>query len=251
MTARPAIHSLIFCDIDGCLSFGKNVPMDLPRLAAMRALLPELAKAGIGFTLSTGRPQPYAEAMAQVLGVDLPFVCEGGAMVYVPETDAYLAMAGDEGMAAIHALRRAIENSGIIGDQVFFEIGKAYSLCLTGPAISGRGHAVIRGIMEDFKARYADYPVVWTHSTTSVDITPMGTNKGSGLRAVCDMLGVDQANSIAIGDSNNDMSMLTIAGRACCPANASDEVKAVAQTVANQDYADGVLAILRDILASA
>ena len=88
----PKFKKIIFCDIDGCLNEGKNIPFDLGVLGEINALIPDLSARGIGFTLCTGRPQPYAEAVAQLLGSDLPLVCEGGAMVYVPERDEYRAI---------------------------------------------------------------------------------------------------------------------------------------------------------------
>lgn len=247
-THPVTMKKIVFCDIDGCLNLGKNVSLDLDVLSQIKEMIPRLSEQGIGFTLSTGRPQPYAEAFAQLLNSSLPLVCEGGAMVYAPEYDEYRAMALPESLHSVKALRNAIQNSGLLNAELFFEIGKAYSLCVTGPYLTTRDHDGIRAEMEDFKKRYSDYPVNWTHSTTSIDITPLGTSKASGLRAVSADLGVTLADTMAIGDSNGDISMLEAAGQAFCPQNASDEVKRACQYVSNQSYAEGTLDILKHIL---
>ena len=247
-TNPASMKKIIFCDIDGCLNLGKNISLDLEVLTKIKKLIPRLSEKGIGFTMSTGRPQPYAEAFAQLLNSNLPLVCEGGAMVYAPENDEYRAMALPETLDSVKALRMAIQNSGLLNAELFFEIGKAYSLCVTGPYLTTRDHNGIRSEMENFKKRYSDYPVNWTHSTTSIDITPLGTSKASGLSAICAEFGVKLADTMAIGDSNGDISMLEVAGQAFCPQNASDEVKHACQYVSSESYAQGTLDILKRVL---
>ncbi len=245
--SRTDMKKLIFCDIDGCLNEGKNVPLDVAVLSEISALIPGLSQRGIGFTLCTGRPQPYAEAVAQLLGCNLPFVCEGGAMVYAPERDEYRSMADPASLKDVEALRAAIGRSDLLNSELFFEIGKAYSLCVTGPYLAGRGHDGIRAVMDDLKQRYAGYPANWSHSTASIDITPDGISKASGVRAVSAEFGVDLADTIGIGDSNGDLSMLSVVGQAFCPGNASAEVKQVSHYVSELEYVHGTLDILKRI----
>jgi HAD superfamily hydrolase (TIGR01484 family) len=244
-----AMKKIIFCDIDGCLNLGKNISLDLDVLTEIKKLIPQLSEKGIGFTLSTGRPQPYAEAFAQLLDSNLPLVCEGGAMVYAPQDDEYRSMALPETLNSVTALRAAIQNSDMLNAELFFEIGKAYSLCVTGPFLTRRDHDGIKAVMEDFRRRYSDYPVNWSHSTTSIDVTPAGTTKASGVSAISAEFGISMADTIAIGDSNGDLSMLKAAGLACCPSNASAEIKQVSDYVSDLDYVHGTLDILRHILA--
>jgi hydroxymethylpyrimidine pyrophosphatase-like HAD family hydrolase len=245
------MKKLVFCDIDGCLNYGKNTPLDLPVLAEIKAIIPRLAATGIGFTLCTGRPQPYAEAIAQILVVDLPLVCEGGAMVYEPRGDKYRPMASAESLRSLNALQAAIQASGILHDDFFFEIGNACSLCLTGPAIAERDQVGIRAEMDRLIAMYADYPVSWSHSTTSVDITPQNVSKGSGVRAICADYGIELKNTFGIGDSNGDISMFKVVGERYCPSNANDELKAIAHHVSTKDHAGGTLDILQKIIREA
>ncbi len=241
------MKALIFCDIDGCLSIGKSHAFDLSRLAEIRLSISRLAKMGIGFTLCTGRPQPYAEAMAQVLGTELPLVSEGGALVYKPAADSYHPQADADSVRSITDLQAEIHASDLLGDGLYFEVGNAHCICLTGPAIAERGHAVVRATLEKIKERYASYPVSWSHSASSVDITPRGINKGSGVRAICEELGVDVANTACIGDSNGDIGMFKVAAFGYCPSNASDELKSFAKYVSDHSVIAGTLDILNEI----
>src|SRR5690606_24113067 len=55
-----------------------------------------------------------------------------------------------------------------------------------------------------------DYVVGWT---AWMDFAPAGISKASGLQHVCDELGIDASDVLAIGDGRNDLEMLRWAGR--------------------------------------
>lgn len=65
-----------------------------------------------------------------------------------------------------------------------------------------------------------------------VETTAPGVDKGSGLHRLCDLLNIDIRRVMAIGDSDNDIPMLEVAGLGVAMGNASDHVKAVAGWVA-------------------
>ncbi|MEM6988413.1 MAG: HAD family hydrolase, partial [Pseudomonadota bacterium] len=234
---------------DGCLSIGKGQPFDIPLITALREKNSQLASQGIGLTLCTGRPQPYAEAVAQLLAIDLPIVCEGGAMLYEPSTDTYRPLADSISLRGIADIKAAISASDILTDTLYFEVGNDCSICLTGPDIAEKDHAIIRDKMDSLMARFADFPVSWSHSTTSVDITPHGISKGTGVRTLSAELGVDLAQTASIGDSNGDVGMFKVAARGYCPSNASDELKSLAVYVSAHAYMAGTLDILHRIEA--
>ena len=244
------MKALVFCDIDGCLSHGKNHTFDLPLLTQIRDMIPRLARKDIGFTLCTGRPQPYAEAMSQLLGTDLPLVCEGGSLVYEPLGDNYRPMADTDSMRGISELQSAIHNSDMLNDDLYFEVGNAYSVCLTGPALAGRSHTEIRAEMDRLMDLYSDYPVSWSHSTNAIDVTAQGINKGSGLRAICADYDIALAQTAGIGDSNGDVGMFEVAACGYCPSNASDELQSLASYISKESYMAGTLDILQEIESS-
>ena len=87
-----------------------------------------------------------------------------------------------------------------------------------------------------------DYVVGWT---AWLDLSPVGVSKASGLQVVCDELGVDAADVLAIGDGRNDSEMLRWAGRGVAMGQAVEEVRAAADHVTDTVYDDGVVTELR------
>lgn len=71
------------------------------------------------------------------------------------------------------------------------------------------------------------------------EILPKGSSKGNLLMKLAEILGVDARKTVAIGDYNNDVSMIKAAGVGVAVANAVDEAKAVADivTVSNEEHA--------------
>lgn len=81
-----------------------------------------------------------------------------------------------------------------------------------------------------------DYVVGWT---AWMDLSPEGVSKASGLQHVCDELGVDACDVLAIGDGRNDIEMLAWAGRGVAMGQAVEEVRGVADAVTATVYDDG------------
>lgn len=90
-----------------------------------------------------------------------------------------------------------------------------------------------------------NYAVGWS---AWLDINPEGVSKASGLEPLRQLLGVEPAATLAIGDQRNDVEMLRWAGRGVAMGNAPDEVKAVADEVTGTVDDDGLVPVLRSIL---
>lgn len=74
----------------------------------------------------------------------------------------------------------------------------------------------------------------------NVEVNAAGVDKGVGLLALADFLGVPHGAVMACGDSSNDAAMLRAAGFSVAMGNASDEIKALADFVTDTNDADGV-----------
>jgi hydroxymethylpyrimidine pyrophosphatase-like HAD family hydrolase len=79
-----------------------------------------------------------------------------------------------------------------------------------------------------------NYYIGWT---AWLDLAPAGVSKASGLASICERLGVDAADVLAVGDGRNDVEMLQWAGRGVAMGQAPPEV---------QDAADDVTASVQD-----
>lgn len=71
------------------------------------------------------------------------------------------------------------------------------------------------------------------------ELNAKGCDKGWGLRALCDALRVDIAETMAIGDNGNDFGMLREAGFPVAVDNAIDAVKAMCRAVVADYREDG------------
>ena len=65
-------------------------------------------------------------------------------------------------------------------------------------------------------------------------------DKGRGIKAVCDYLGVPLQNSIGFGDSDNDLQMTDVVGISVCMADGSASLKQRCDRIAPSVYEDGI-----------
>lgn len=94
---------------------------------------------------------------------------------------------------------------------------------------------------EDLKERY------WLGLTTPkwLELMPLGITKGSGLKALTELLQIPMQKVMAFGDGENDIEMLQAAGIGIAMGNAMEEVKAAADEVTGSNNEDGIAASLQ------
>lgn len=97
-------------------------------------------------------------------------------------------------------------------------IAKYAKLCVTG-MIPARAETLL-----------STYFTMIDHETY-LEAVPNGTDKGKAVRLVMEALNLPMENSIAMGDSLNDLDMLNVAGIAIAMGNACDELKMAADYV--------------------
>ena len=83
----------------------------------------------------------------------------------------------------------------------------------------------------------------------SVELTPPGVHKGSGVARLCERIGVAQADVVAFGDGLNDVEMLTWAGLGVAMGNADAAVQRIADEVTASNDDDGVALVVERLLA--
>lgn len=67
-----------------------------------------------------------------------------------------------------------------------------------------------------------------------------GCTKANGMQMILDHLGVDRQDTMAIGDSANDLTMFGLAGHTVCMGNGMEEVKKVCEYVTASVMEDGI-----------
>lgn len=74
----------------------------------------------------------------------------------------------------------------------------------------------------------------------NIELNAPGVNKGSGLMALAEKLGLRRDQVMAMGDSGNDLSMIEAAGLGVAMGNATPEILAAADAVTADNNHDGV-----------
>lgn len=89
-------------------------------------------------------------------------------------------------------------------------------------------------------AALEQYYTYLIHNSAVVEIVPKGHTKATGMDVMCQALGIDRADTFAVGDSVNDLAMLQHAGVGIAMGNGSPEAKAAADYVTTDLNEDGI-----------
>lgn len=102
----------------------------------------------------------------------------------------------------------------------------------------------------ELEGRFGRYLRVLQAVPESVEMMSLDVSKGEGVAWMLDYLGVDPQEVMAIGDGENDIEMLQLAGTAVAMGNAAPSLKAVADHIVGSNEQAGVAeALERFVLA--
>ena len=218
----------IAVDIDGTLT-GRRRALNLKAVEALR-------KVRIPVVLSTGNISCFARTAAILIGVSDIVICENGGVVRF-SYDGEDIVLGDKNKC-IKALEKLKEYFEI--ELLDFEYRKS-EVCLRRTFDIDTAREILKG----FGVKIID-------SGFAYHIVDENVSKGKALKFIAKRLGIDVKDFAAIGDSENDIEMLEVAGFGIAVANADDRLKEVADLVTPSENGDGVvealefLGLLRD-----
>jgi Cof subfamily protein (haloacid dehalogenase superfamily) len=123
--------------------------------------------------------------------------------------------------------------------------GGCHKLLIPGdPALLVPLESILRTYLEDGVTIFTSKPYF-------LEILPPNVNKGTALEKVADMLGINQKDVMAIGDSMNDEAMLRWAGMGIAMANSDERIKNIADLVTSKDNDDdGVAEVIEKYILS-
>jgi HAD superfamily hydrolase (TIGR01484 family) len=258
---RDSAPVLAACDIDGTL-----VRTGHPPNAAVRAAAAEVRAAGHHIVLATGRSLAGALPIALQLGLDDAWIVASNGAVTAHMVGYLYQVTEQHDVDAEAVIRVALEAAP--GVRIAAEVvGDGYRVNIPFPdrELNGTQHSV-RGLEELWAnptPRLAlhdpsAYRLVWplralglTAIATRrdwVDVTAPGISKASALEKVRTELGVTDHDTVAIGDSENDVEMLSWAAHGFAMAHAPAFVIAAADHVTGDLDQDGAAAALLSLL---
>jgi Cof subfamily protein (haloacid dehalogenase superfamily) len=261
---------LVALDIDGTL-LDPGVAVDAVPDEAMSRAVVAVADAGITVVLASGRMFPGTARVARHLGVTQPLICQQGASVHDADGSLRHGHAIDEDVAldlldyarthdwplAWFDSRRYLVTRHCQQAQFFAEVSQIDMEIHAEPHLSGvraTGIDIISSreraslVHADIERRYGDrLSLLDFPSVTAVHAA--AASKGNALAELAAELGIDSSEVLAIGDSVNDVSMLSWAGHSAAPAHCDAYARAAAGEILPGEGVAGVVARLRALVA--
>ena len=225
------------------------------------------------FTFITGRVPTAAQAVYDAVRPNAPIGCFNGGGVYDYETDTFLHFSElpEESILLTELVDRELPEIGIQlntarnvyfckdnpAQQDFRRItGLPYKVCSYRKRDETVGKMIFLhregAMLERLAELLAAHPLA-AHfdfirsEKTIYEILPKGASKGAALPHIARAACVDMKRTVAVGDFDNDVSMLKAAGVGIAVENASEAAKRAADlvTVSNEEHA--IARIIRDL----
>ncbi|MBO4353234.1 MAG: HAD family phosphatase [Eggerthellaceae bacterium] len=237
---------LIACDIDGTLLSAEQV--ELPRELA--SLIDRIVDAGIVFAPASGRQYAGLRTLFSEFGNRLSYVAENGAIAYVgdelvhraaldrslgeeiartmlarPECELYVA-----GAETCYVKPKRSAYVDHLKNYLRFDVTEIHDIDeIAEPFLKVSAyHVALNPDCEFWEQKFGGQCNVVRASADWVDLTSPDASKASGVKAVCDRLGIDPADCIAFGDADNDAAMLDLVGHPIAMSWGSEAVRAAA-----------------------
>ena len=108
--------------------------------------------------------------------------------------------------------------------------------------------AILEKVEEKLKQEFAGSLSIMRSKPFFLEFMEEGISKGASLNSLIQQLGISREEVIAIGDSNNDLSMIEFAGLGVAMGNASEFIKAQADFVTDTNMNDGVAKVVEEFV---
>lgn len=191
-------------------------------------LIRRLIDQGVEVVLASGNTSCSMETLCKMIGTHGTFIAENGGVFRVGYKGA-LHIKGDQSVC-----RKALETL-----QAHYR-EQGTELDLFSPTYRFSDLAFARTVpAEEVRTILREQPVKVIDTGYAIHLQAPGIDKGTALLALAREIGMAPADFLAIGDSVNDIQMLTTAGIGITVATAHPDTKAVAQYVAKKGYGEG------------
>lgn len=243
---------------------------------------------GIHMVVATGRIYTSARVYAKLLGVSTPIIASNGAIIREavfndPEDTERTIFRDILNKNSLGEMIRLTHKYGLIGhffteDTIYSEQLMNVSLRYTEwnkylgeedqvkirivddleEALLGQGVDILKAVVVDSdseKIRGLRKEINATGLVSvsqsmkdNLEVMNTGVTKGNAVRILAQMYGIDREEIIAIGDNENDISMIQYAGLGIAMGNAEETLKAAADYVTCDYMADGVAEAIEKFL---
>lgn len=215
----------IAIDVDGTITDEKR-HLSLEAVKELRKAI----ESGYKLVLCTGNIACFARSTAILIGTDDPVIAENGGVIETKDGEKIVLGDKEESEGAFSELRNKMEVERFYEDR-FTEV------VLDNDIDVARAREAVSG-----------YEVDVVDTGFALHIKPKNTDKGKALKEVCSLMGLDEKDFLAIGDSVNDIELLETAGLGVAVGNSAEELKEVADVFVEEKNGLGVVKALSDCL---
>jgi Cof subfamily protein (haloacid dehalogenase superfamily) len=263
-------YKLVAADLDGTLRAEGQPFTPRLRLAVRRA-----QERGVRVVIATGRMYRTSAPFARDLGVDSAIVCDHGATIRNVQSGEILcqkrvpldlareviACASDD-LTVLVCLEEEFYTPHLSADgENFVGMYREHLHVVPDLAQALRGEpqkilfvneeAVIASLFVELKIRFGKMLQVVQSYPQYAELTHREASKGNAVAWLAQRWGIARDEVIALGDQDNDRSMIEWAGLGVAMGNAIDSLKAVADYLAPRAAEDGAAAVIeRFVLGS-
>ncbi|WP_431788568.1 HAD family phosphatase [Streptomyces sp. G9] len=266
----PPAYALVATDLDGTL-----LRPDDTISARSRAALGLASASGARHLIVTGRPVPGIRALLADLAYTGLVVCGQGTQLYDADTGRLLRSVALDREAADTALGKieaevgavfaAVDQDGVDGVTLIEAGYRMPNPTLPAQRVGSRealwARPVIKVLVrhpelgDDALAAVArgavgDLATVTMAGPGTVELAPRGVDKGTGLAAAAELLGIGAERTVAFGDMPNDLPMFAGSGLRVAMGNAHPELRAAADEVTLSNAGDGVAVVLERLFGT-
>lgn len=261
-------YKLLLLDIDGTLR-----PEGCERIPRENAeAVNAVQRTGVKIAIATGRGRTgVGKGLLRSIRPDY-WVCAGGAQLLDGKgNDVALHRLTNEEMYALVDFFEDYElplrftfhdaNYAYVGYETFIAMEKAKKLHNHIVDGEDQDHHLVempfgafgiipRPLAARFAEKYGYLGLQFLYSyegTDGCDISQAGVDKGHGLAELAGLVGIDPADCVAVGDGDNDVTMLRAAGLGIAMGNASASAKGAADRIGPDASPFGVAEICRSL----
>lgn len=244
-------YKLLIFDLDGTAI--PNKPDGLPSDAVVKAVVE--AKKKVTVSAATGRAITMARPILKKLKLASPCILSGGAQIVNPKTEKVLwerLLAKEQIKEIINVLLPhsyeilfSNENSG---KPAKLKSIKGSERIVYAMNVKNRDSNLILKKINNLENVAAHGVKSWTEGCTDIHITNSQATKKFALEVLFDMIGVEKSETIGVGDSNNDLPLLEMAGFKVAVGNASEKLKEIADYIAPPVESDGLAEVIEKFI---
>ncbi|MEI8332147.1 MAG: phosphoglycolate phosphatase [Methanomicrobiales archaeon] len=219
----------VLTDIDGTITDSSR-RINTGAIDTIRSLVDD----GIDVVLASGNTSCFMDALCKMIGTHGTFIAENGGVFRIGFTGT-THIRGDQAVCreALELLQAHYRRQGM--ELELFSPTYRYADLAFGRTVPA----------EEVENLLKDFPVHVLDTGYAIHLQAPGVDKGTALVALAREMQLSPSDFLAIGDSVNDIQMLTTAGVAATVANGHPATKVVAQYVAEKEYGDGFMEVMK------